>query len=322
MDEQKVNQTLGNATAQATGGTTSTTSTTTTETGGANYGMSAEQRAAEINRMYDANRNAQTTALQEAGDQALSDAQANRDKIAQTYQTQRNASAIDYERRRRNFLEGANMNGINTGAGSQAQLAFGSQQARDQGNLGVAQANAEVAADRNIADIRRNTQANINEAIAKNDYQRAAALLDEYNTMYNRAITRADTLSKYGDFSGYASIYGAEEAQRMANNWYAQDPNLAYMMGAITTDQRDNLLNNRPINDGLDENGTRVVPAGSGGGGGAGWKGSMSDALRYQLNSDYYGTNGSSPNTAAARGANGVITQSAYDQEMRSINRT
>ena len=101
--------------------------------------------------------------------------------------------------------------------------------------------------------------------------------------MYNRPITRAETLSKYGDFSGYASIYGAEEAQRMANNWYAQDPNLAYMMGAITTDQRDNLLNNRPINDGLDENGVRVAPASGGSGGGGGWGGSMSDVLRSQV---------------------------------------
>lgn len=297
MDEQKVNQTLGDATAQATGGSTGTTSTTSTTTAagaanGAAAGMSAEDRVAEINRMYDANRNAQTTALQEAGDQALSDAQANRDKIASTYQTQMNRSAVNWERQRRNFLEGANMNGINTGAGSQAQLHMMGEQQRAQNTLGGQQAAAEVAADRNIADIRRNTQANINEAIAKNDYQRAAALLDEYNTMYNRAITRAETLSKYGDFSGYASIYGAEEAQRMANNWYAQDPDLAYMMGAITPDQRDNLKNNRPINDGLDESGVRVAPASGGNGGGGGWKGSMSDALREQAWNAYNNPSG------------------------------
>lgn len=291
MDEQKVNQTLGNATAQATGGSTSTTTATGAANGAA--GMSAEDRVAEINRMYDANRNAQTTALQEAGDQALSDAQANRDKIASTYHTQMNRSAVNWERQRRNFLEGANMNGINTGAGSQAQLHMMGEQQRAQNTLGGQQAAAEVAADRNIADIRRNTQANINEAIAKNDYQRAAALLDEYNTMYNRAITRAETLSKYGDFSGYASIYGEEEAQRMANNWYAQDPDLAYMMGSITSDQRDNLKNNRPINDGLDENGVRIAPAASSGGGysGAGGTGrSLADILaeqEYQLYKGY-----------------------------------
>lgn len=293
MDEQKVNQTLGNATAQATGGTTTTTSTTTT-TGGAGtsgYGMSAEDRVAEINRMYDANRNAQTTALQEAGDQALSDAQANRDKIAGNYQTAMNQSAVNWERQRRNFLEGANMNGINTGAGSQAQLHMMGEQQRAQGNLAGQQAAATTEADRNIADIRRNTQAGINEAIAKNDYQRAAALLDEYNTMYNRAVTRAETLSKYGDFSGYASLYGDEEAQRMANNWYAQDPDLAYMMGSITADQRDNLLHNLPINDGLDANGVRIAPRRSSGGGGS--QKAASDILREQVWSMANGTNGS-----------------------------
>lgn len=312
MDEQKVNQTLGNATAQATGGTTSTTSTTTTESGGANYGMSAEQRAAEINRMYDANRNAQTTALQEAGDQALSDAQANRDKIAGNYHTAMNQSAVNWERMRRNFLEGANMSGVNTGANSQSQLHMMGEQQKAQTNLAGQQAAATAEADRNIADIRRNTQARINEAISKNDYQRAAALLDEYNTMYNRAITRAETLSKYGDFSGYASIYGAEEAQRMANNWYAQDPNLAYMMGAITTDQRDNLLHNRPINDGLDENGVRVAPA-SGGSGGGGWGGSMSDVMRSEL--------GQLLNTAKENGNYNAAVQADYNRQMSEANR-
>lgn len=263
MDEKKVNNTLNGA---------ATTSTATETTSKPVYTLEDPERVKTINQMYDANANAQRTGLQEIGDQALSDAQANRDKIAQTYQTQRNMAAVNWERQRRNFMEGANMSGVNTGAGAQAELHMMGQQQRAQNDLGYRQAQAEIEADRNIADIQRQTQAAINEAVAKNDYQRAAALLSEYNQIYTRATQKAQALAQYGDFSGYGAIYGDETANNMANNWYVQNPALAYRMGAITKDQYDNINANRPINEGLDENGVRVAGVGGGGGyyGGAG----------------------------------------------------
>lgn len=211
-----------------------------------------------INDMFDANINAQKIALQESGDQALSDAQANRDNIAKIYQQQKNASAVDWERQRRNFLEGANTSGINTGAGSQAELSMMGMQQRSQNALGAAQAGAEVEADRNIADIRRNTQAAINQAIAENDYKKAAALLDDYNLQYNRAMARAQDLAAFGDFSGYAAIYGEQQANSMWTSWVAQNPQVAYMMGQITADQYANLKAGLPINENLDVNGVRI----------------------------------------------------------------
>lgn len=211
-----------------------------------------------INDMFDANINAQKIALQESGDQALSDAQANRDNIAKIYQQQKNASAVDWERQRRNFHEGANTSGINTGAGSQAELSMMGMQQRSQNALGAAQAGAEVEADRNIADIRRNTQAAINQAIAENDYKKAAALLDDYNLQYNRAMARAQDLAAFGDFSGYAAIYGEQQANSMWTSWVAQNPQVAYMMGQITADQYANLKAGLPINQNLDVNGVRI----------------------------------------------------------------
>ena len=108
---------------------------------------------------------------------------------------------------------------------------------RAQNDLGAAQAQAEADADRNIADIKRSTQASINEAIAKNDYQKAAALLDEYNEQYNRAVERAEALGQYGDFSGYAALYGDEAAAQMRYTWIMSNPEIALAMGQITQQQ-------------------------------------------------------------------------------------
>ncbi len=249
MDEQKVNQTLNNATAAASNGAAAQTATSASETTvKPKFAYEDPELTAHINSMYDAYGNARRTALQEAGDQALSDAQANRDKIAQQYQTQRNMASVDWERQRRNFMESANMNGLNTGAGGQAQLAMMGRYQQTQNQLGYQQANAEAEADRQMADIKRQTQAQINEAVAENDYKRAAALLDQYNVMYSRALEQAKALAAYGDFSGYGTLYGEDASKQMSNMWYAQNPDLAYMMGIITADQRANLKERKPMN--------------------------------------------------------------------------
>lgn len=108
---------------------------------------------------------------------------------------------------------------------------------RGQNTLGASQAQAEAEADRNIADIRRSTQASINEAVMKNDYQKAAALLDEYKDQYNRAMDRAEALASFGDFSGYAAIYGNDVASNMFRTWAMQNPELALSLGLITQQQ-------------------------------------------------------------------------------------
>ena len=207
-----------------------------------------DERVQAIKDMYDAQINAQLLRLQESGDQALSDAIGNRMGIPDAYNKQRNAASVDWERQRRNFLEGANTSGINTGTRSQAELSMMGMYQRAQNTLGAAQAKAETDADRNIADIKRSTQASINEAIAKNDYQKAAALLDEYNNVYNRYVARAEALAAYGDFTGYASLYGPDVATQMFYNWAAKDPATAFKMGAINQQQYANLMAGVPIN--------------------------------------------------------------------------
>lgn len=229
-------------------------------------------RTDAINQMYNAQAAAKQQELKAAYDRQMSSAQAAADKIPQTYQQQANALATQYERNRRNLNMQAAGNGINTGAASQQALALNSAYQRDYGNIGRAQADAQAEAQRGMADLTAQYESNIQSALAQNDYQRAAALLDEYNKAESRNLKNAQILAEFGDFSGYANLYGKEQADNMLAVWRAQNPNLAYMTGNITEAQRDNLVNGRPMNEGLDANGNRIADSGGGGdGGGAYW---------------------------------------------------
>lgn len=190
-------------------------------------------RVNEINSLYDKNLNQQKSQLEGAYNQNLNDLEANRTKIAQQYQAQRNASAVDYERNRRNFNQQAMMNGLNVGAGSQAALAQNNTYQRGMAALGSAEAGSYANLDKSIADLKIRYEADVNDAIAKNDYNRAAALLDEYNNSYSRAMSQAQTLAQYGDFSGFSAIYGADAARQMSDAWAIQNPVLAYNLGRI-----------------------------------------------------------------------------------------
>ena len=246
----------------------------------ANLGtMTTQNRVNQINDMYDAQRQARMNELQSAYDLSRSEMQAQADKIAPQYQTQQNANAVDWERQRRNFLEGALVSGINTGAGSQAQLAMIGQQQRNMNDIRKSQAEAEAESGRQLSNLTAQYQASIQKAAADNDYQKAAALLDEYAKGYDRDLKNAQILAEFGDFSGYEGLYGEETAKNMSDFWARSNPDTAYILGKITADQRDNIVAGRPINDGLDENGKRIVPLYTGGGGG--WSGPSPQQVLY-----------------------------------------
>ena len=220
-----------------------------------------------INALYDAQRAQKAADLEAAYNQNRSNAQAAADRLPQQYQQQANDLAVQYERNKRNFNERANMTGINTGAGAQAELASNAAWLRNYGTLRQAENNAQTEAQRRLDDLYATYTANLNAANAGVDAQRAAALIDENRQQYARDLDQAKDMAAYGDFSGYGRVYGDEAAQNMANVWAQQNPDLAYIIGRITAAQRDNIKNNRPINDGLDENGNRIATASSGGGG-------------------------------------------------------
>lgn len=218
-------------------------------------------RVNAINQMYDANINAQRANLQASFDQNMSNMEANRESIAKRYQQQRNAAATDYERQRRNFNEQAMTNGLATGVGSQAALAQNSAYQKQQGQINAAEGTDTSNLERSIADLKVKYQNDINKAVADNDYKRAAAMLDEYNNAYSIAMQKAKNLAQYGDFSGYADIYGQDTANQMGEVWAIQNPLMAYSLGRINAGKYYQLTGQYPP-------GYSVGSSGSGGGSG------------------------------------------------------
>ena len=199
------------------------------------YSTSGQGKA--VNDLYDAKQQSQLTQLESAYQASRAEAEAARDKLPGQYRQQANDLAAQYERNRRNFNLQAEASGLNTGAASQAALAQNSAYQRDMGALRTSQAEAMAEADRGIAELERQYQANVSAAIADNDYQRAQALMNEYNNGYSRDLNTAKTLAAYGDFSGYAGLYGQETANSMAALWKAQNPELAYNTGRMTAEE-------------------------------------------------------------------------------------
>ena len=140
-----------------------------------------DNRTNAINDMYEAQKQNQLTQLEDAYKQNVQSQEQAISKIDPAYQQKANDLAAQYERNRRNFNQQAVGNGLNTGTASQAALAQNSAYQRDMGALRTAQADAMTEADRGIAELERQYQANVSSAIADNDYQRAQALLNEYN---------------------------------------------------------------------------------------------------------------------------------------------
>lgn len=238
--------------------TTSTTTKETTVIKGGNYQPaelpSYEAQTDKVNQAYDAARDSSLSSLKRSFDQSLIDTEAQAAKIPETYREAANQSAANYDRLRQEYNESAAASGISTGAGSQARLAMMNQQQNDQTNINKARAQAVTDTETQILKLKTDYQNAIAEASANNDYERAAALLDEYQRQaqsvvstaqaqadenyrassmnYQQMMTRAETLASFGDFSGYSDLgYSAEEIANMRRAWIAANPSLARSMG-------------------------------------------------------------------------------------------
>lgn len=60
------------------------------------------------------------------------------------------------------------------------------------------------------------------------------------------AIQQAESRAQFGDFSGYAAIYGEDAAKDMALAWAAANPDAAFAAGTITADQYYTLTGRDP----------------------------------------------------------------------------
>lgn len=235
--EKLYNESAGTATSPAAAATTPAAPTAPVSTGNASLDNYNTGRVNQINQMYDSQRDAALGQLESAHNRTMSDAQASYDKITPKFQESRNAVGAEYERQRRNNNLQAQANGLNTGANSQMQLAASSVYQQNQAGLQKAENEALNEANRQMTTMKEQYEADVADALAKNDAQRAAALLNEYGQQYDRMQNEAKQLAAYGDFSLYAKLYGQEAANGMQRAWDLQNPQLAYTLGRITADE-------------------------------------------------------------------------------------
>ena len=95
---------------------------------------------------------------------------------------------------------------------------------------------------------------------------------NEDERAYDRSMTEAASRAEFGDFSGYASIYGQSVADAMREVWIAQNPMVAYSTGAITADEYMMLTGKYPYNYGS-SSGSGYSSYGRSGGGSGGYGG-------------------------------------------------
>ena len=97
-----------------------------------------------------------------------------------------------------------------------------------------------------MVDLKSQYESQVAAAIAQNDFQKAAALIDEYNNSQEFALKNAQILAQFGDFSMYEKLYGKDQAGSMFNIWKAQNPDLAWQSGKMTAGEYEAITGNRP----------------------------------------------------------------------------
>ncbi len=105
--------------------------------------------------------------------------------------------------------------------------------------------------------------------LADRDYQQWSDAYSRGASEYALAGDEAAARAQYGDFGGYADLYGEDAAKAMVMTWAAANPDAAYFSGNITADEYYGL--------------TGSWPRGYATGGGGGSRASTSDIIRNQL---------------------------------------
>ena len=201
------------------------------------YAKRQQESEGRINTMFDKQLASQNQQLATSRDQSIAAQEEARAKLAPQYQTANNDLHVQYERNKRNLNAQALANGLNTGTGSQQRLALNQGYMKGYAGLKAQEAEENAGIDRQIANIQTSYQNQVAQALADNDYKRAAALMDNYNNLDTWQQQQAQTLASYGNFDLYAQLYGQSTADSMKSMWTAQNPDLAYRTGQISAAQ-------------------------------------------------------------------------------------
>ena len=217
----------------------------------------ARQQAAQnnINTTLGKSFDAQKQGLQNAYDQnmasqtqAANAGQAAYDAAKQNVYTQAAITGNDMNR-------WADRRGLNYQPGSQQALALGRARAGAAGSIAQQQQAALQESARQKALLSTDYNNRVQQAIATRDYQKAAALLDDYNSQNDWLDKNAEAMAAFGNFTGYEQLYGPDQAKSMQWFWIGSNPELAYNTGVIDAQRYQEITG-------------RAAPGASGGGGG------------------------------------------------------
>lgn len=222
---------------------------------------SYQPQTGQVNGVYDAAQKAALAALQSAYEKSKLEMEATKEKLPALYQKQANQVSANAEKEKANFNEMAAYQGMNTGTGSQAKLAMGNQAQNDMAELRTAEASAMADVENDLTALYIEYQKSIAEAVANNEYERAAALLEEYQkaaesvvstaqnqaylnldtashnqsikeSAYQRNLELAEALASFGDFSGYRNLgFSDDMIAKMTAVWKAANPGIAWALG-------------------------------------------------------------------------------------------
>lgn len=226
----------------------------TSSGGGSSSG--SKDYSSYINEMYGAKQDAALAALESAYQKNTAALDQAEEQLPGTYQNAKNQTAASSEQAKRNFAEYAAANGLNSGAGGQAEL---SRSMTLQGNLNsLSEAQADALSDLNlqrtqlesdynsaIATARadgnyelagalyqekvrrqeadtaeRQYQDSLQYQLANYNYQRQQDALARQDAEYNRKLQIAQLLAQYGDFSGYEAMN--IDTTQMQKEWKRQ----------------------------------------------------------------------------------------------------
>ncbi len=183
--------------------------------------FSAEQMISDI---YAQQRAASEAALAAAYDQNVNSINALKQTLPSSFQEARNKAAAQSDIQRVNFNEYAAANGLSSGTGGQAQLAFSNNLQDKLAHLDSDQSNAAAQLDLQLANLSAQYKSDIAKAIAEGDLKKALAQYDVYlkkqddlieqnqnkdQTAYDRTFAAA---VKSGIYEGMAA-FGWSEAQ-------------------------------------------------------------------------------------------------------------
>ena len=183
-----------------------------------------------VNQLYDAQREATLAALKSAFEANSSTLEAQRAEIPGVYQAQRNSVAAESERAGHNFNEYAAAAGLNSGAGGQAALARSNQLQGDLSALGQQEAAEQRKLESEIAQLKIQYQNEIAAAIAQGEYERAAALLEEYKRAAESKVTTAQAQADE-NYRGYQS--------GLAGTQFAADENYRAWQSGVSSRESD-----------------------------------------------------------------------------------